>query len=148
MSVDKKVTEDLVETLKDGQTGFADAAQRLESTDRAEWATTLRRLSGQRGEFVVELERLAATYGDDVDESGSIAAKAHRGWMAVKDKLSGSDADGVLGAAVSGEDHTVSEYDEALGKDLSIDLRTVVERQAGAVKAAREEIKALQNAAS
>ena len=147
MSVDKKVTEDLVQTLKDGQTGFADAADRLEASKSPQWAGVLRRLSSERAGFLVELERLAAAYGDEVEESGSVAAKVHRGWMAVKDKLSGSDPDGVLAAAVSGEDHAVSEYEDALSKDISADLRTVVETQAGAVKAAREQIKALQAAA-
>jgi uncharacterized protein (TIGR02284 family) len=146
MSVDSQVARDLIETLQDGRTGFADAADKLEATNRAEWATTLRRFSAQRADFAAELEKLGAAYGDDVHEDGSVAAKVHRGWMAVKDKLSGSDADGVLDAAVSGENHTVSEYDEALAKDLSVDLREVVARQAAAVKAAREEITALQTA--
>ncbi len=148
MSTDKTVTKDLVETLRDGETGFAKAADKLESSDQAAWATTLRRLSAQRAEFAAELEALGAAYGDDVQESGSLAAKAHRGWMAVKDTLSGSGADGVLDAAVSGENHTVSEYDDALEKDLSADLRTVVARQAAAVKLARDEVKALQATAS
>ena len=144
MSIDKTVTKDLVETLRDGETGFAKAADKLASSDKAALAQSFRRLSAQRTEFAAELEALGAAYGDDVAESGSLVAKAHRGWMAVKDTFSGSDAGGVVDAAVSGENHTVSEYEDALTKDLSDGLRVVVERQAAAVKLARDEVKALQ----
>lgn len=145
MSEDKRVTKDLIETLKDGAAGFATAAERLADSDRADLAATLRGHSEQRASFAAELEELAARYGDDLDESGSLAAKAHRGWMAVKDAISGSSPSGVLEAAEQGEDHAVSEYDDALAKDLSGDLRGVVERQAAAVKEAHAEIRTLRD---
>lgn len=146
MSVDSRVSKDLVETLQDGRKGFADAAERLTDSDHAAWATTLRRFSDQRAQFAAELEQLGAAYGDDVDNDGSVAAKAHRGWMALKDALTGSKPDGVIDACVSGEDHAVKEYEDALGKDLSEGLRTVVQRQLGEIQAARTELKGLQHA--
>ena len=85
-------------------------------------------------------------YGDDVDASGSAVAAVHRGWLSLKDALTGDDAGGVLGAAVTGEDHTVSEYEKALGQDLSDGFREVVKRQHGEVVSARGEIQALQSA--
>ena len=85
-------------------------------------------------------------YGDDVDESGSVAATVHRGWIALKDALTGDDASGVLGAAVTGEDHAVSEYEKALEEDdLSDGFRAVVQQQHAAIVTARDEVKALQN---
>ena len=144
MSVDSRVSKDLVETLQDGRKGFGDAAERLTDSDRAEWATTLRRFADQRAQFATELEQLGAAYGDDVEDDGSTAAKVHRGWMALKDALTGSKPDGVIDACVSGEDHAVSEYEDALGKDLSEGLRTVVQRQLGEIQAARAELKGLQ----
>ena len=71
----------------------------------------------------------------------------HRGWISLKDALTGDDADGVLKAALTGEDHAVSEYEKALQQDLSAGFREVVSRQHGAVVAARAEVKALQIAA-
>lgn len=148
MSEDKRVTEDLIETLQDGVAGFAKAAERLADSERPELATSMRGFSEQRASFVAELEQLAARYGDEVDEEGSLAAKAHRGWMAVKDAMSGSDPSGVLGAAEQGEDHAVSQYEEALAKDISENLRAVVARQRDAVAEARNEIRALRASAS
>ena len=144
MSVDEKVAKDLVETLKDGERGFAAAAEKLQDSDHPQWATTLRRLAEQRGGFRREIVAMGDTYGDDVDESGSAAAALHRGWISLKDALTGDDAGSVLGAAVTGEDHAVSEYDKALEQDLSSGFREVVARQQAAVVSARDEVKALQ----
>jgi uncharacterized protein (TIGR02284 family) len=144
MSDDEKVAKDLVETLKDGERGFAAASEKLRDSDRAEWATTLQRLSEQRAGFRREIVELGHAYGDDVDESGSAAAALHRGWISLKDALTGDDAGSVLGAAVTGEDHAVSEYEKALEKDLSSGFREVVSRQHAAIVAARNEVKALQ----
>ncbi len=146
MSDDEKVAKELVETLRDGERGFASAAEKLRDSDRAEWASVLERLSEQRAGFRREIVDLGHDYGDDVDESGSAAASLHRGWIALKDALSGDDAGSVLAAAATGEDHAVSEYESALEKDLSDGFREVVTRQHAAVVAARDEVKALQDA--
>jgi uncharacterized protein (TIGR02284 family) len=144
MSDDAKAAKELVETLKDGERGFASAAEKLRDGDRPEWATTLLRLSEQRAGFRREIVEMGHEYGDDVDESGSATAALHRGWIALKDALTGDDAGSVLGAAVTGEDHAVTEYEKALEQDLSAGFRDVVNRQHAAVVAARDEVKALQ----
>jgi uncharacterized protein (TIGR02284 family) len=146
VSDDNDVAKELVETLKDGERGFASAAEKLRDSDRAEWASTLERFSEQRAGFRREILELGHAYDEDVDESGSAAAALHRGWIALKDALTGGDAGSVLGAAVTGEDHAVSEYEKALDRDLSPGFRDVVTRQHAAVVAARDEVKALQTA--
>ncbi len=144
-STDQKVTADLIETLQDGKKGFADAAEKLAESNRPDLVAKFNELSAQRASFASELETMAAAYGDDIDESGSVKAAAHRGWMAVKDAISGSDPDGVLDAAEQGEDHTVSAYEDALKEDISADLRTTVERQFMSIKTAHDEVKALRD---
>jgi uncharacterized protein (TIGR02284 family) len=146
MSADEKVAKELVETLKDGEKGYAQSAEKLRDGEHAEWAATMQRLSEQRAEFRREIVGLGHEYGDDVDESGSALAALHRGWMSLKDALTGDDASGVLGAAVSGEDHAVTEYEKGLKEDLSDGFRDVVQRQHAAIVSAREELKALQTA--
>jgi uncharacterized protein (TIGR02284 family) len=146
VSDDNDVAKELVETLKDGERGFASAAEKLRDSDRAEWASTLARFSEQRAGFRREIVELGHAYDEDVDESGTAAAALHRGWIALKDALTGDDAGSVLGAAVTGEDHAVSEYEKALDRDLSPGFRDVVTRQHAAVVAARDEVKALQTA--
>lgn len=144
MSDDEKVAKDLVETLKDGERGFSAAAEKLRDDDHPQWATAMQRLAEQRAGFRRDIVAMGHAYGDDVDESGSAAAALHRGWLSLKDALTGDDAGSVLGAAVTGENHAVSEYEKALERDLSGGFREVVERQLAAVVAARDEVKALQ----
>ena len=146
MTDDNKVAKELVETLKDGEKGFADSAEKLKDGDHPEWATVLQRLSQQRAGFHREIVDLGHDYGEDVDESGTVAAAVHRGWISIKDALTGDDPDGVLKAALTGEDHAVKEYEKALEQDLSDGFRSVVSKQHAAVVAARDEVKALQKA--
>jgi uncharacterized protein (TIGR02284 family) len=146
MSDDKQVAKELVETLKDGERGFARAAEKLRDGDHPEWATTLQRLSEQRVRFQREIVDMGHEYGEDVDEGGSVAGALHRGWISLKDALAGDDPGAVLKAALTGEDHAVSEYEKALEHDLSAGFHEVVSRQHAAVVAARDEVKALQTA--
>ena len=143
MSSDEAVTKDLIETLEDGKEGFAKGAEKLDDSESPELAKTFRRFSEQRSSFSAELRQIAAEYGDDIHESGSMAGALHRGWMSLKDALTGSDPKGVLQAAEQGEDHAVKEYDKALGEDISPTLRSVVVRQAAEVKAAHDQVRTL-----
>ena len=146
MSDDAKAAKELVETLKDGERGYATAAEKLRDSDRPEWAATMQRLSEQRAGFWREIVDMGHEYGDDVDESGTVAAAVHRGWLSLKDAVTGDDPDAVLKAAETGEDHAVSEYEDAVKIDLSAGFREVVVRQQADVRAAREELRALQGA--
>jgi uncharacterized protein (TIGR02284 family) len=144
MSTDKSVTKDLMETLADGKEGFNQAASKLDEHS-PEIAATFRRFSAQRAEFYSDLEALAEDYGDDVEESGSTLGTLHRGWMALKDALSGSSPRGVIDAAEQGEDHAVEAYRKALAEDgLSPTLRTVVERQQSDIHSAHDEVRSLK----
>jgi uncharacterized protein (TIGR02284 family) len=146
VSDDKQVAKELVETLKDGERGFSTAAEKVRDGDHPEWAPILERLSDQRVGFAREIVALGHDYGEDVDESGTVTARLHRGWISLKDALTGDDPEAVLKAALTGEDHAVSEYEKALQQDLSPGFHEVVSRQHAAVLAARDEVKALQTA--
>jgi len=148
MSNDAAVTKDLIQTLEDGKDGFAKGADKLEKDGEATLASTFRELGSARGAMSDELQTIAASYGDQIEESGTVAAKAHRGWMAVKDAFAGSDPDGVLDAAEQGEDHAVSEFENALKSDISPEFKTVVQRQLGEVRSAHDQVKALRDSRS
>lgn len=147
MSIDEKVTEDLVQTLEDGKNGYSQAADKL-ADDHPEAASTFRQLSVQRGQFSQELRNLAGAYGDEIEESGSAAAALHRGWISLRDAINGSNPDGVFAAVKQGEDHAVSEFEDALGKDISDGLRLVVQRQLGDIVAARDGVGRLPESSS
>ena len=144
----QNVTASLMETLEDGRKGFEQAAERLRKDGNTELAATFERYSQQRADFYNVLQELAADYGDSIDESGTVAGAVHRGWLTLADALTGTDPKAVLSAAEQGEDHAVKQYEEALSSDLSAKLRSVVETQAGAVRAAHDDVRSLRNKAS
>jgi uncharacterized protein (TIGR02284 family) len=146
MSTDAAVTKDLIQTLEDGKNGFAKGAEKLEGDDAMQIASTFRELSAHRAALAEELQELAQDYGDDIDESGTVTAALHRGWMTLKDVASGSDPKGVLDVAEQGEDHAIKEFEKALGADISPGLRAVVERQLGEVRNAHDQVRALRDA--
>lgn len=148
MSTDARVTKDLIQTLEDGKDGFAKAAEKLADGESAEAAVTCRQFSEQRATMSAELEILAKQYGDEIEESGTVAAAVHRGWMSLRDALTGSSPHGVLAAAEQGEDHAVKEYEKALQADLSTELHAVVVRQLDEIKQAHDTVKAMRDAAA
>ena len=143
MSTDEDVTKELVETLEDGRKGYEQSADKLKDSSSPEIAADMTRLADQRRQLSTELRQMAGSYGDTIDESGSATAAVHRGWIALKDALSGADPTAVLRAAVQGEDHAISEYEKALDKDLSPSLREVVSRQLGQIRSARNQVAAM-----
>ena len=148
MPNDASVTHDLIQTLQDGRDGFAAGADNLDADGEAALASTFRELGAQRGQLYDELQQIAATYGDQIDSSGSVAAKVHRGWMSVKDAIAGSDPDGVLDAAEQGEDHAVSEYEKAVADDISPEFKAVLERQLTQVRSAHDQVRDLRDSRS
>ena len=148
MSVDQKTTQDLIKIAEDGQEGYAKAAKELAESDRPDLSPTFTTFSAQRATFSTELQALAATYGDAVKETGSTAASLHRGWMAIRDAVTGSGPDSVLKTALQGEDHAVEAYEKALKEDISTDTRLLAERQLGQIQAARTELQALLKTAT
>ncbi len=139
------ILEDLIETLEDGRKGFEQVADHIEATGDEAMVVDLRHLSRQREEFSVELRTIAAQHGVEIQEEGTVAGSLHRGWMSLKDALTGADPKAVLAAAETGEDHAVSEFDEALKKNLPADVLSVIERQAEAVRRAHDAVKALRD---
>lgn len=144
MSTDEKVASQLIKTLENGKVGFERAAEKLEASNRPDLSTRFREFAAQRAEMSHELESIANAYGDEIDQRSTLPGAVHRGWMAVKDALSGNDADGVISAAEQGEDHALAEYRDALEADLSPEFRPVLQRQMASVQAAHDFVRSQQ----
>ncbi len=139
---DVSTLKGLHQTLEDGREGYAKGAEKLTGSDTPELAATFTRLSAERARFAAELAGL--TGPDVAGTGGSVVAAAHRGWMSLKDALTGSGPDSILGNAVRGDAHAVSEFEKALGGDeLTGRTRTVVAEQLTAIRAAHAEVTAL-----
>jgi uncharacterized protein (TIGR02284 family) len=84
-------------------------------------------------------------YGDDIAQRGTVAAAVHRGWMGLKDAVTGNDAGAVLSSAERGERHAVEQFREAIEADISPELKAVLSRQKSAVERAHEYVRSLDD---
>ena len=138
--------KELVQTLEDGRDGFAKAAERLSQNSAPDVSTRFREYSSQRASMADELRRVAQLEGFDVPATGTMAGAVHRGWMAVKDALTGDDAAGIIAAAEQGEDHAKGKFRDALNdKSLTPPVRSIVESQAARVGAAHDYVSSLKH---
>lgn len=134
----------LIETAKDGQQGFKEAADGVE---RSDLKSLFYEFSQQRSQFAGDLQNLVRTLGGDPENSGSIGGAIHRGWINIKAAVTGSDEKAVLNEAERGEDIAISEYKSALEKNLPANIRETVQNQYGSVQAAHDRVKALRDSA-
>jgi uncharacterized protein (TIGR02284 family) len=136
----------LIETLKDGQEGFRNAAENVKTPD---FKALFLEFSAQRQQYVSELQALVRNLGEDTEKTGSVAAALHRGWIDLKAALTSGDEHAILAECERGEDSAVAEYREALERDdLTENVRGVIQRQSEGVKAAHDRVRDLRDSVS
>lgn len=148
MSDQTATVKDLIKTLEDGRDGFAKAGERLHNDSAPDVSRKFQEFSARRGAMADELRRGARLSDDSAPEGGTVAGAVHRGWIAVKDALTGDSPSAVIAAAEQGEDHAKSKFHDALeDKSLSPEIRAIVQRQAAEVEAAHDYVSSLKHAA-
>ncbi len=136
---------DLIETLKDGQSGFKAAADDIDSH---ELRTLFHGFILQRSKFSGELQALAQSLGEsDPQATGSVSGALHRGWIDLKAALTSKDEHAILAECERGEDSAVAHYREALdSQDLPANVREVIANQFVEIKAAHDQVRDLRDA--
>ena len=133
----------LTQICRDGQEGFRTAAEGVKS---AELRELFHGYARQRAGFAGELQDEVRRLGGDPERSGSIVASLHRGWMGLKAAATGGDDDSILEECERGEDSALAAYRAALGVDLPVSVRSMVERQFAEVKEAHQRMRNLDRA--
>jgi uncharacterized protein (TIGR02284 family) len=137
------VLNHLLETCRDGERGFRFAAQHATDPEVRELFASLRE---QRASFADELAPHVHRLGGQANISGSTAGAIHRGWMNLKDALSGHPDDMLLGEAERGERAALSAYAGALDGMLPPTVTDIVERQHAAIRAAHARLVKIDSA--
>ena len=136
---------DLIETVKDGQEGFRQAAEAVENL---ELKSLFNEFSLQRSRFAGELQSQAVGLGESKPEdSGSAAGAMHRAWINLKSAIAKHDDHAILAECERGEDSAIKEYLEAMKEEnLAGPVRDIISRQYAEVQNAHDRIKQLRDA--
>jgi uncharacterized protein (TIGR02284 family) len=138
---------ELVETLKDGQKGYAEAMTDVEDSDLK---STFKTLAAQRSGYLTELEdqmfKLDLKPDTNEGAQGSITGAVHRAWIDLKSAVTGKDRHSILAECERGEDYAKKAYTTALAaQDLPTGVKSVIEKQYQGVLQAHDQIKALRD---
>jgi uncharacterized protein (TIGR02284 family) len=125
------VLEELIQTCKDGQKGYQEAASKVKRNDLK---TFFNEQSLERSRFAGELEADLIRLGKpDKKVSGSVAGTLHRAWIDTKVGLGGGDTT-ILEWLEQGEDRAKDAYQKAVTADLPENIAQTVRRQAASVQ--------------
>ncbi|CAN5801285.1 PA2169 family four-helix-bundle protein [soil metagenome] len=136
------VLNNLVETCKDGEQGFKEAAEGVKNPAlKAKFLQYSRERAQMSSELQAEVRRL----GGDPEKSGSMSASLHRGWLGIKSAVTGQDDHAILAEAERGEDVAKSAYEHALKETLPASAQTLVQQQAAKVRQAHDDVRDLRD---
>ena len=136
---------DVISICKDAQEGFRAAADAVNNPTLKQ---TFEQLSSQRGAFARELETLVNKMGGDADDPAGTKGKLHGAWIKLKGAVTGHSEHEILEETERGEDLSVKTFQDALGKDLTPEIRSVLQNQYQQVQRAHNQIRALRDSTS
>ena len=138
------VLEKLIETNRNAQEGYRDAAEHIKD---AQLRAFFNEQSTERANFAGELENEVIRHGKhDPERSGTVAGALHRRWIDLKTAMGAGDH-AVLSWLESGEDVSKKEYEEAINSNLPEDVKGMLRQQAQAVISAHDQVKMLRDRA-
>jgi uncharacterized protein (TIGR02284 family) len=139
------ILEDLIETCRDGENGFTQAAEKINDPEIRSFFLAQSR---ERAQFALELQAEVQRLGKgEPQRKGSAAGALHRSWMGLKEALGGGTKS-ILESAEKGEDSARDAYQKALtDEDLPPSARPIVQRQAESVRLANDRVRHLRDTA-
>ena len=138
----ESVLNELIETSKDGEKGFAKAA---EDAHDAELKSLFKDCAQRCRDGATELQAQVRALGGKPEKTGSAAGALHRGWISLREAISSRDDKAILEECEKGEDHAKAQYRKALERNLPPDVRAIVDRQYQGVLANHDRVRALRD---
>lgn len=132
----------LIETTKDGESGFEAAAKDCSDPSLKH---VFMQYSRERGKFAVELQNFVKRHGEEPEQTGTLTAALHRGWLTLKSAFSKRDNLAILEECERGEDYAVQQYQDAFQTQQLGFAMSVVAEQRDRVLKAHEEIKSMRD---
>ena len=132
----------LIETCKDGENGFHKAAA---DAKESSLQSLFSKYSAQRASYAQELQRLVSGLGEKPASAEHLSAKLHRGWIGLKESVTGDKDKAIVYEAEAGEDAAMKNYKDALETALPVEVLAVVQKQFAGVQEAHGVIRDLKH---
>lgn len=140
---DVTVLNSLITTTIDSADGFEEAAKDARD-DR--FQTMFREYAAERRRCVQQLQSEVRRLGGTPEDDGSLKAAAHRGWLNLKDAVTGDSDKQIVEEVERGEDYIKNKYEAALKDDkLSAQARSVVEEAFSSVRSGHDRASQLKH---
>ena len=136
------VLNGLIETCKDGESGFRKAAADVKE---ASLQSLFSKYSTQRASYAGELQQLVSGLGEKPAAGEHLSAKLHRGWIGLKESVVDDKDRAIIFEAEAGEDAAMKNYNDALKQPLPPSVQAVVQRQFAGVQEAHGMIRDLKH---
>jgi uncharacterized protein (TIGR02284 family) len=131
-SHDITVLNSLIETTIDSVDGYRRSAQ--EATNSRFSAEFLER-ANEREQVVSQLRDRVRQLGGNPEDDGSVLAAAHRAFLSLRDKVTGSDDGAVIAEVDHGESYLNGKWEAALRDEgLSPETRSLVQQSYDSVR--------------
>ena len=146
--MDSKATQtllnELVQTLKDGEVGYATALTDVEDQDLKQ---VFKKYAAQRDGYLTELEDQMHQLNLKAEEDTSLTSTVHRAFINIKAAITSKDRESILNECERGEEYAVKAYQTALqAEQLPGQLKPIIEKQYQGVREALDSIKSLKSA--
>jgi uncharacterized protein (TIGR02284 family) len=140
-SHDISVLNSLIETTIDSVDGYRRSAQ--EATNSRFSSGFLER-ANEREQVVSKLRERVRALGGNPEDDGSVLAAAHRAFLSLRDKVTGSDDEAVIAEVDHGESYLNEKWETAL-KDsrLSPETRSIIQQNYDSVREGRDTFRRL-----
>jgi len=132
---------DLIETCRDGEEGFKTAADAIKDN---QIKSLFLNYSQERAQICQDLVQEVQKFGGKPEQSGHVGAALHRGWINIKQAVTGKDEKAVVDEAERGENVAMEHFQKALQETLPQDVRSLIEREYTKVKQAHDRLSVLK----
>jgi len=140
-SHDISVLNSLIETTIDSVDGYRRSAQ--EATNSRFSQAFLER-ANEREEIVSKLRDQVRRLGGTPEDDGSVLAAAHRAFLSLRDKVTGSDDQAVIAEVDHGESYLNGKWETALqDNELSAETRSLIQQCYDSVREGRDTFRRL-----
>jgi uncharacterized protein (TIGR02284 family) len=145
-SHDVTVLNSLIETTIDSVDGYRRSATEATSSRFSE---TFRQWAAEREEVVAKLRDRVRELGGTPEHDGSLLAAAHRQFLSLRDKVTGSDDAAVIAEVDRGESYLNGKWETALKDDrLTPETRDVIGRCYDSIRSGHEQWEAVHKGMS